>query len=140
MRYLTGLLLGTGVFCALSGRSLTVAPITSPVDKELRWPAGSLADSGDPQPEEPKASVWIIVEPQQAGPAPLRVTFKAKVAGLTPPLAFHWDLGNGRECEEPEPPRQVYGVGRFNVILTVTDGKGHVKKASVTIDSQCRGC
>lgn len=89
-------------------------------------------------PIEP--SVGIVVSPAKAGPAPLRVTLRAEVLGLTPPLRFHWSLGDGRESDEPDPPGLVYRVGRYDVVLTVTDAEGRVKKASVTIDAQPRGC
>lgn len=81
-----------------------------------------------------------IVCDRSSGPAPLRVTMRAETVGLTHPLQYRWNLGDGREWEGAEPPAQVYRTGRYHVILTVTDAEGHVKKASVTIDSQCRGC
>jgi len=68
------------------------------------------------------------------------VAFHAKAAGLTPPLSYHWSLGNGTEWSEPEVPEQVYEVGRYDVLLAVKDGTGQVKKASVAIEADSHGC
>lgn len=98
------------------------------------------AEATDPAKPVPAPSVRIVVEPGSSGVAPHRVRFRAEVEGLEPPLQFHWSLGNGRESTEQVPPPQVYGAGRYDVILSVTDAQGRVKRASVTIDSRCKGC
>ncbi len=85
-------------------------------------------------------SVGILVEDLCTGRPPKIVALRAETAGLVPPLRFHWDLGNGKEWDGPETPEQEYEVGRYDVILTVTDAAGHVRKASVAIDSESHGC
>ena len=86
------------------------------------------------------ASVSILTMQEHMGRPPLIVTLRAETVGLTPPLRLHWNLGNGREWDGPEPPAQIYGAGRYDVILTVTDAAGYVKKSSVAIDSKSYGC
>ncbi|MDZ4251808.1 MAG: PKD domain-containing protein [Sulfuritalea sp.] len=68
------------------------------------------------------------------------VALYAKVAGLTPPVSYHWNLGNGEEWDGPEVPEQEYEVGRYDVLLTVKDGAGKVRKASVAIEAESHGC
>lgn len=65
---------------------------------------------------------------------------RAQTEGLRPPLKFHWYLGNGHEWNGPEPPAQTYIIGRYDVILSVTDGIGVVRKASMKIDAESQGC
>lgn len=65
---------------------------------------------------------------------------RAETEGLRPPLKFHWYLGNGHEWNGPEPPPQTYIVGRYDVILSVTDGIGVVRKASMKVDAESQGC
>ncbi|OHC72834.1 MAG: hypothetical protein A3H93_14270 [Rhodocyclales bacterium RIFCSPLOWO2_02_FULL_63_24] len=68
------------------------------------------------------------------------VALYAKVAGLTPPVSYHWNLGNGKEWNEPEVPEQEYEVGRYDVLLAVKDGAGRIRKASVAIEAESHGC
>lgn len=89
---------------------------------------------------EDAPSVRILVEDLCTGRPPKIVALRAETAGLTPPLRFLWNLGNGKEWDGPETPEQEYEVGRYDVILTVTDAAGHVGKASVAIDSESHGC
>ncbi len=100
----------------------------------LSAPLASAAQSK----ESPTASIVVTHEPTRT--PPMIVTFRAETAGLAPPLRLHWSLGNGREWEGAAPPTQFYGVGRYDVILTVTDAEGLIKKASVAIDSASHGC
>lgn len=67
-------------------------------------------------------------------------SFRAEAVGLTPPLKFHWDLGNEQSWEGPDVPEQAYDFGRYNVILTVTDASGRIRRASLTIDANAPGC
>lgn len=85
-------------------------------------------------------SVSIIATYGHATSPPVIVSLQAETAGMTPPLKFHWSLGNGKEWLGAQPLPQAYGVGRYDVVLTVTDGEGHTKRASVAIDSKSRGC
>jgi len=72
---------------------------------------------------------------------PLKIVMlRAETSGLTPPLRFRWNLGNGKEWNGQEVPEQEYEVGRYDVILTVSDAAGHVRKASVAIESESHGC
>lgn len=68
------------------------------------------------------------------------VALYAKVVGLTPPVSYHWNLGNGKEWSQPEVPEQEYEVGRYDVLLAVKDGAGRVRKASVAIEAESHGC
>lgn len=82
----------------------------------------------------------IVAEAVHTGPPPKIVAFRAITTGLTPPLQFHWNLGNGKEWDRPFVPEQAYVPGRYDVVLTVSDAAGHVKKASMTIDTESHGC
>jgi len=66
--------------------------------------------------------------------------FRAEATGLTPPLKFHWDLGNEQVWEGQHVPEQAYDFGRYNVILSVTDATGRTRRASLTIDASAPGC
>jgi hypothetical protein len=68
------------------------------------------------------------------------IRMHAEIVGLRAPLRFHWHLGNGHEWNGPEPPPQKYIVGRYDVILTVTDSIGRVRKASMKVDAESHGC
>ena len=68
------------------------------------------------------------------------VSLYAKAAGLTPPLSYHWNLGNGKEWSGAEVPEQEYEAGRYDVLLAVKDGAGQVRKASVAIEAESHGC
>jgi len=68
----------------------------------------------------------------------MSVSLRAETVGLTQPLRYHWSLGNGKEWEGMQPPPQMYVGGRYDVILTVTDAVGRVRKASVKIDAHTR--
>lgn len=68
------------------------------------------------------------------------VALYAKATGLTPPLSYHWNLGNGKEWNGAEVPEQEYEVGRYDVLLAVKDGAGQVRKASVAIEAESHGC
>lgn len=89
---------------------------------------------------EEAPSVRILVDDLCTERPPKIVALRAETAGLTPPLRFHWSLGNGKEWDGPEVPEQEYEVGRYDVILTVSDAAGHIRKASVAIESESRGC
>lgn len=85
-------------------------------------------------------SLGIIANYRHTATPPIVVSFQAVTEGLVAPLKYHWNLGNGKQWSGPEPFPQSYGVGRYDVILTVTDGDGRIKRASVAIDSQSHGC
>lgn len=100
--------------------------------------AGMSAQSGATHDTAPSVS---IVAEDLCTDRPLKVVaLHADTAGLAPPLRFHWNLGNGREWNGPEVPEQEYEVGRYDVILTVSDSVGRVGKASVAIESEHHGC
>jgi len=88
--------------------------------------------------EEP--SVRIIAEAVHMMRPPKIVAFRAQTAGLTPPLKFHWNLGNGKQWDRQFVPEQAYEPGRYDVVLTVSDAAGHVKRASLAIDTESHGC
>ena len=65
---------------------------------------------------------------------------RADVTGMTPPLRLVWDLGGGQKEEGQELPELSLRPGYYNVVLTVTDAAGLVKKASITVDAMKTGC
>jgi hypothetical protein len=85
-------------------------------------------------------ALGIITNYRHTATPPIVVSFQAVTEGLAGPLKYHWNLGNGTHWSGPQPLPQSYGVGRYDVILTVTDGAGRIKRASVAIDSQSHGC
>lgn len=87
-----------------------------------------------------KPSVSIVAEAVHTGRPPKIVTFRAQTAGLTPPLQFHWNLGNGKQWDRQFVPEQAYEPGRYDVVLTVSDAATHVLKASMAIDTESHGC
>ncbi len=89
---------------------------------------------------EEESSVWIVAKEVHMTRPPKIVAFQAQTAGLTPPLRFHWSLGNGKQWDSPFVPEQAYEPGRYDIILTVSDSAGHVKSASLAIDTESHGC
>lgn len=89
---------------------------------------------------KPQGSVRIVPSHGSEGTSSMVVIMRAEAVDMEPPLRFHWHLGNGREWNGPEPPPQTYIVGRYDVILTVTDAVGRVRKASMNVDAQSHGC
>ncbi len=79
-------------------------------------------------------SVSIVATHENTKSPPVKISLRAVTIGLRPPLRFHWSLGEGREWEGAEPPPQSYDGGRYDIILTVTDADGQIKKASVAVD------
>lgn len=104
--------------------------------------SAGLADADGPPAamDEAAPSVSIVAEDLCAD-RPLKiVALRAEAAGLTQPLRFHWSLGNGKEWDGREVPEQEYEVGRYDVVLAVSDAAGRVKKASMAIESESHGC
>lgn len=96
------------------------------------WPLAAVAEDGP--------SVAIVAE-SLCTPRPVKIiALYANATGLTPPLSYHWNLGNGKEWNGSEVPEQEYEVGRYDVLLAVKDGTGQVKKASVAIEAESHGC
>lgn len=81
-----------------------------------------------------------IIASYEHTPPTLTVSLRAVAVGLEPPLKYRWLLGNGKQWLGPEPWPQSYDPGRYDVLLTVTDANGRIKKASVAIDSKSMGC
>lgn len=98
----------------------------------LFWPLATSAEDGP--------AVAIVAESLCTPRSVKIISLYATVAGLTPPLSYHWKLGNGEEWNGPEVPEQEYEVGRYDVLLAVKDGAGRVKKASVAIEAESQGC
>ncbi|OFW27805.1 MAG: hypothetical protein A3H97_18510 [Acidobacteria bacterium RIFCSPLOWO2_02_FULL_65_29] len=84
----------------------------------------SVADSHTP--------VRILVAHAEA--SPMTFLLRAETAGLKSPLQFRWSLGNGGEWQGPQPPPQTYDGGRYDVMVTVTDADGLIRKTSLTIE------
>lgn len=104
--------------------------------------AGCLASGGWSQSAmaDDQPTVAIVAESLCTDRSVKIVALHAAASGLVPPLSYHWELGNGKEWNEPEVPEQEYEVGRYDVLLTVKDGSGRVKKASVAIEAESHGC
>jgi len=88
---------------------------------------------------EETSSVRIVTEEVHMKQPPRIIAFRAQVFGLTPPLRFHWNLGNGKQWDKQFVPEQAYGPGRYDVILTISDAAGLTKSASMAIDSEAPG-
>ncbi|MCX7168548.1 MAG: hypothetical protein NTV11_20065 [Rhodocyclales bacterium] len=95
-------------------------------------PLAALAEDGP--------SVAIVAESLCTNRSVKIIALYADVTAMTPPLSYHWKLGNGEEWNGPEVPEQEYEVGRYDVLLAVKDGAGRVKKASVAIEAESQGC
>ena len=54
------------------------------------------------------------------GPVPLTVFFAALGAGGQPPLAYHWDFGDGASSSLPDPFHIYTEAGIYSAVLTVT--------------------
>ncbi len=85
-------------------------------------------------------SVEIIASYEHTKSGKLNVSLRAITVGMEAPLTYHWILGNGKQWLGPEPWPQTYEAGRYDVMLTVTDAKGRVQRASVAIDAKSMGC
>jgi hypothetical protein len=95
--------------------------------------SGAMAAHQDSMPPtNGRPSVTIVTEHGTAFPA--TYSLRAKTVGLKPPLRFHWSLGNGEVWNGPSPPAQNYDGGRYDVVVTVTDADGLVRKTSLTIE------
>ena len=90
--------------------------------------------------QQPAPSVGIVSEQLCTERPPLVFALRAQAMGLTQPLRFHWDLGDGKEWDGPEVPEHAYEFGRYNVVLAVTDAAGRVKKASMALHADAKGC
>jgi hypothetical protein len=85
-------------------------------------------------------SVGILSEQLCTERPPLLFALRAEVAGLTPPLRFSWDLGDGKQWDGADVPEHAYEFGRYNVVLAVSDADGRVKKASLALNAEAKGC
>lgn len=98
-------------------------------------------------------ATWLPAMAQEGAPAvsieseklcterpPSIFVFRSRASGMAPPLRFHWDLGDGRHWEEADVPEHAYDFGRYNVVLSVRDAAGQVKKASLALDVEAQGC
>lgn len=93
-----------------------------------------LSHAGMKTKETQAGAVEIIAKPK-SGTGPLIVHFKPKIINLKGPLRFRWLFGDGKDNSQRIPAPHYYYFGKFNVILQVTDTKGHLYSASLTIDS-----
>jgi hypothetical protein len=90
--------------------------------------------------QEAAPSVGILAEKLCTQRPPSLFAMRAEAEGLTPPLLFRWDLGDGTQWEGQEVPEHAFEFGRYNVILAVSDAAGHKKTASKSIDVEAAGC
>lgn len=86
-------------------------------------------------------SVGILSERLCTERPPALFTLRGEAEGLTPPLRFVWDLGDGRAQEGQELAEIPYELGRYNVVLAVSDAAGRIKKASfaLMVEGGCGG-
>lgn len=85
-------------------------------------------------------AVGIVAEKLCTQRPPSLFAMRADAVGLTPPLSFRWDLGDGTRWEGEEVPEHPYEFGRYNVVLAVSDAAGRRKTASKAIDVEAAGC
>ena len=90
--------------------------------------------------QQPTPSVTIQSEKLCTERPPSLVNLRGEATGLTPPLRFIWNLGDGTERSGPEVLEQAFEFGRYNVILAVVDATGRVGKASMALDVEAQGC
>lgn len=91
-----------------------------------------------PLPPPPPANgipTAVIGQSRTEGVAPLRVTFNG--SGSTDPdgdtLSMEWDFGDGTSDTGEVVKHKFNDPGRYEVVLTVSDGRGGSSEASVTI-------
>ena len=84
------------------------------------------------------AMVEIIAVPK-SGMGPMWVHFKPKMIGIEDPVSFQWLFGDGQESANKMPPAHYYDMGRYNVMLEVTDKSGKKYTAGITVDSASPG-
>ncbi|MBI4753934.1 MAG: hypothetical protein HY778_00605 [Betaproteobacteria bacterium] len=100
----------------------------------------AIVPGGPAMAEGDVPSVGIQSEKLCTERPPSLFNLRAEAAGLTPPLHFLWDLGNGMQRSGPEVLEQAYEFGRYDVVLAVRDAAGRVKKASMALDVEAQGC
>lgn len=100
--------------------------------------AGLPAQAATAQQTSP--AVGILSEQLCTERPPLLFTLRAEASGLTPPLRFLWDLGDGKKWDGPEVPEHQYEFGRYDVVLAVSDAGGQVKTASIALYVEAKGC
>jgi len=84
-------------------------------------------------------AVMILASPR-SGTGPITVRLKPVInETLKEPVKFLWWFGDGKESMEAYPPPHYYDIGRYSVVLEVTDDRGKSYSASVTIDAQSPG-
>ncbi|MCL4456463.1 MAG: PKD domain-containing protein [Nitrospirae bacterium] len=84
------------------------------------------------------AMVEIIAVPKSAM-GPIWVHFKPKLREIDDPVSFQWLFGDGQESSDKMPPAHYYDMGRYNVMLEVTDKSGKKYTAGITVDSASPG-
>jgi len=86
-----------------------------------------------------KESVMIIATPK-SGIGPFTVRLKPVInEKLREPVRYLWWFGDGEESMDEYPPPHYYDIGRYSVVLEVTDDRGKHYSASVTINARSPG-
>ncbi len=68
------------------------------------------------------------------GPAPMIVTFSAKVFGSLTPLSYSWDFGDGSPRMSSISPTHTFtSTGNYTVLLTISDTSGAVDRGSIAV-------
>lgn len=67
--------------------------------------------------QSPECQIAVLAA---SGSDPLQVLFDANTAGGDPPLAFHWDFGDGATSNLKSPFHEYSGTGEYFCVLTVT--------------------
>ncbi|HAK89052.1 MAG: hypothetical protein A2X55_12180 [Nitrospirae bacterium GWB2_47_37] len=89
--------------------------------------------------EEKMSAMVEIVAAPKSGMGPMWVHLKPKMKGIEEPISFQWLFGDGEESADKMPPAHYYDMGRYNVMLEVTDKAGKKYTAGITIDSASPG-
>lgn len=87
---------------------------------------------------ERNSQVEISAEPK-SGISPLLVNIKPVLKNVQMPAKFEWYFGDGKYSTDMIPKPHLYGGGKYNVLLKVTDKTGKKYSASITVNVADRG-
>lgn len=82
-----------------------------------------------------RSPIAVAAASPSVGTAPLAVSFSCAGSGDPDldPLGFVWNFGDGNASTEPDPQHTYAQAGHYQVVLTVTDGRGGLARDTVAI-------